>query len=182
MEAHVTLAYYEAKSVVDMFRRLPAPIAIDERGELHYLTKTRDRYLSHVTLGGVQRRRGSMGGSPSGFPQIQVGARSNHWSPIDSARYGLPSEFMGSKEWYRRQEENERLVRSSKLNERLTLDERHQLALCGLRTCNADKALHELAEILTSSVVPQFASAVEHAISDWGFTRGASVLSPQPGG
>ncbi len=169
VDAFTSLIYYEVTSIVGMLRQLS--IVIDVALEVQFLVKVRDRFLSHVQLSGVMRgSRHAFSVPMRGFLERDVVALSS-WFSEDLRALGKRALQLGSPAWEEQRRRNEELVLSKKGNEDFTQDELVGLMAAGVRECELELALHQLAELLNMQVVPLIVSEADKAILEFQWER-----------
>jgi hypothetical protein len=169
VDAHTALLYYEITSLVWMLRQLH--IVVPEDSEVYYLVKIRDRFISHVQLSGVARRADHGYLLPQrGFLRRDV-VSLNAWGPDDLRALGDHALEIGSAEWSQQRRRNEDLVLSSKRNKDWTPEERQGLLAAGVRECDLELAIQQLADILSKRALPIVQKHTQRMVDVYGWTR-----------
>lgn len=169
VDAFTSLIYYEVTSIVGMLRQLA--IEIDVAPEVQFLVKVRDRFLSHVQLSGVARGLGRGWRMPErGLLERDIVALSS-WSAEDLRALGGRALEIGSPAWEEQRRRNEQLVLSKKRNEDFTQDDHVGLMAAGVRECQIELALHQLADLLNERVVPLVVAESDRAIREFQWER-----------
>jgi hypothetical protein len=168
-DALTSLVYYEVTTVVSMLRQVE--VAIDPASEIQYMTKVRDRFLAHVRLAGVARGAARGHAQPKrGFLRRDVVSLSG-WSREDLRALGDRALRVGSPQWEAQRSRNEELVLSRKKNERFTPDEKIGLMAAGVRECEPERALEQLAAVAERELLPIIGAETQRAIEDFGWER-----------
>jgi hypothetical protein len=169
IDALISLVYYEITSVAGMLKQLS--VGLNTVPEVRFLIKVRDRFFSHVQLGGVTRgQRGGWTLLSQGLLIRNVVAL-NAWSSEDLRDLGPKSLMIGSPEWHAQRRANAELVLSTKQNEHFTPTELLALRSAGVRECNLELALQQLGELLVDAATPQILAETARAIREFGFER-----------
>lgn len=161
--------FYELKSVTDMVRQPSyASISIREGSELEYALKVRDRFLSHLCFGKLNRTSGghSRKHGERRRPVLYdvMGLRSWGMAPGIAqtsvlAKLGLPDP-PDEHERARRAAQNEDLLRSQKKNEKLDANEVDRLRAFGARSPDIEAALREFA----SEILPAYLNFIQKVL------------------
>ncbi len=168
-DALTSLLYYEVTTVVSMLRQVD--VAVDPASEIQYMTKVRDRFLAHSRLTGVARGVGRGHEMPErGFLRRDVVALSG-WTHEDIRALGDRALRVGSLGWEAQRRLNEELVLSRKRNEEFTPDEKIGLMAAGIRECEPERALEQLAALGERKLLPIIAAATQTAIEAFGWER-----------
>jgi hypothetical protein len=168
-DALTSLVYYEVTTVVGMLRQVG--VAADPGSEIQYMTKVRDRFLAHVRLSGVARGVNHGHACPErGFLRRDVVSLSS-WSEETVRALGDHALGIGSPEWQAQRTRNETLVLSTKRNEDFTPEEKIGLMAAGVRECEPELALEQLAAIAGRELLPIIEREARKAIEDFGWER-----------
>jgi len=169
VDAIISLVYYEVTSIVGMLRQLD--IGLDYHQEVKFLVKVRDRFFSHVQLSGVRRGQGGGWSLPAtGYLKRDIVAL-NSWYSEDLRALGSNAVEIGSPQWKAQRRTNEQLLLSNKHNEDFTQQELVELIAAGVRECDLELVHQQLANLLTTQLMPLITAEAEQAIRDFGFER-----------
>jgi hypothetical protein len=173
VDCFTSLIYYEVTSIVTMLRQLS--IGVDDKPELLFLVKLRDRFLSHVQLAGVRRgqRAGWSIGERGQLHRDVVALHS--WTSEELRALGQNALTIGSSGWETQRVANEQLVLSRKRNENFTQAELAGLQAAGVRECDLEAALSQLAIVLQEHLLPALVREADLAIKRFGFERWPGV-------
>jgi hypothetical protein len=169
VDCFTSLIYYEVTSIVTMLR--PLGLGVDYKAELLFLVKLRDRFLSHVQISGVRKgpRAGWSIGDRGQLSRDVVALHS--WTSEELRVLGRSGFTIGSPEWEAQRRDNEQLVISRKRNENFTPAELAGLYAAGVRECDLEAALAQLATVLQERLLPVLILEAEQAIERFGFER-----------
>lgn len=146
-------------------------VSADTGSELRYLVKVRDRFFSHVQLTGLARGPDHGWSQPErGFLRRDVVSHSA-WSFEDLRVLGRRALSIGSPEWREQRQQNEALVLSRKRGEDLTRDELQGPMAAGVRECDVELAISQLAELLRGNVLAIVERQTRHMIDEFGWER-----------
>jgi hypothetical protein len=168
-DALTSLLYYEVATVVSMLREVG--VVIDTTSEIQYMKKVRDRFLVHVGFSGIARGTGQGHNLPErGFLRRNVVCLSS-WHGEELRALGTRALQPGSPEWTAQRRKNETLVLSRKQNKDFTESERIALMAAGVRECEPELALEQLAAVAQRELLPVIQAETKKAIEEFGWER-----------
>ncbi|MEP6961373.1 MAG: hypothetical protein ABI995_04805, partial [Acidobacteriota bacterium] len=160
----VSFVYYELTSLAHMLDLDGFNISIGS-GELQYLVKARDKFLAHPLNGGRLRNAKSTISIPQDGLLHSYALSVFESDPLLAEYY---ANLLGSSQNHATEEamqaENERLIRSGKQNKKFLPDEVLRLKAFGIREPDLDLVFAELADLLSSKVLPKIQSICQQPI------------------